>query len=196
MVENTDVLPGAVYRALAAAAASRRHPMHAPVVAGGDADARIMVLRGCDENLSALRFHTDLRSPKAAGFRADPRVTVLAYDPAERLQLRLKGLARVEGSGVEADKAWEATSPMGRRCYLAQHGPGACVAMPGASLPEALAGRRPTVEETLPGRANFAVLLVGVLTIDWLRLDSRGGVRAVLNRSSLAAPWQGGWVSP
>ncbi|WP_225204585.1 PNPOx family protein [Novosphingobium huizhouense] len=196
MVETTDALPAEVYRQLAAAVASRRHAMHAPVVAGGDGDARVMVLRGVDPALAALRFHTDARAPKVAALGVDPRVTVLGYDPAARVQMRLKGVARIEREGDAADAAWAATSTMGRRCYLALRAPGVAAATPGASLPEALAARRPTTAETAAGRLNFAVLLVSVLTIDWLRLDSRGGTRAVLQRAEPGAPWHGGWVAP
>ena len=195
-MDRTEDIVTDVARRLAAAVASRRHPMHAPVVAGGDGEVRIMVLRGADEGLCALRFHTDLRAPKVAAFRADPQVTVLGYDPAERVQVRLKGVARIESEGPLADAAWEATSLMGRRCYLAQRGPGEVLDGPGASLPEALSSRRPTAAETEAGRRNFAVLLVGVLTIDWLRLGSHGGTRALLQRAGLDDPWRGGWISP
>lgn len=192
----TEEILGDVKRRLQAAIATRRHAMHAPVVVDETGDARIMVLRGVDDGLATLRFHTDARSPKAALFARGAAATVLAYDPDERVQLRMKGVARIERAGPMADAAWAATSTMGRRCYLAEHAPGVPVAAPGATLPQALGQRRPTLEESEAGRTNFAVLLVSVLEIDWLQLDSRGGTRAVLRRAGLDAPWQGGWVSP
>lgn len=180
---------------LQAAAADRHHPMRTPVVATADADARMMTLRACAADLATLRFHCDVRSAKLAVLAADPRTGVLAYDPQARVQLRLTGQARVVQQGAEADAAWAQTALSSRRCYLAAAGPGAVLPAPGTALPEALRQRRPSLAESLPGRDNFAVVLVQVATLDWLRLDSQGGVRARLERAP-DGPWQGSWVAP
>lgn len=179
---------------LAAAVADRHAPMHTPVVATPDGDLRVMVLRHAAPDLAMLRFHTDARAPKVAQFGAGARASVLAYDPAARVQLRLSGRARIERDGPEAEAAWQAASAFSRRCYLAGQGPGAPLAEPGSALPEDLLARRPTEAETAQGRANFAVLLVAPDTLDWLRLDAHGGRRARFGRGATA--WEGGWVAP
>lgn len=187
-------LPADTARRLAQAVRDRDAAMHAPVVVTSDGDARIMVLRAADPTLAALRFHTDARSPKLAQFAADPRLTILAYDPHDRVQLRLTGLARVEQAGPVADAAWAAASALNRRCYLAQIGPGGALAAPGSALPADLQHRRPTLAETEAGRANFAVIVATITAIDWLQLGRDGGMRAQLHRAGDA--WQGAWVAP
>ncbi|MFN3423350.1 MAG: flavin-binding protein [Novosphingobium meiothermophilum] len=189
------LLADAAHR-LAEGARNRRHAMHTPVVGTADGDLRIMVLREAEADLACLRFHTDLRSPKAVLIGQGATVSVLAYDPVERVQLRMKGTGRIEHEGPVADAAWARAAASSRRCYLAEAGPGAELGGPGSALPEALLDRAPLLEETLPGRAHFAVLLVEVLSLDWLRLTHRGGERARFARSHAAAPWEGAWVAP
>lgn len=190
---------GAVFadavRRLVRASADRRSALHTPVVITGDGDARIMVLRAADAHLATLRFHTDTRAPKCAVLAADPRLSVLGYDPARRIQLRLSGRARIETRGAVADAAWAAASASSRRCYLAEAGPGAPLDAPGAALPAALRDRSPTLDETVPGRAHFAVLLFRAETLDWLRLGHDGGVRARFAREP-AGEWHGQWIAP
>lgn len=179
---------------LALALADRNAAMHAPVVVTADADARIMVLRAADPDLAALRFHTDRRAPKAAAIAVDPRLTILAYDPAARVQLRMSGCARVEGDGPVADGAWAVASPLSRRCYLAETGPSAPLPAPGSALPAHLSGHRPSLAESEAGRDSFAVIVARIDRLDWLRLDSHGGLRARLARTDQG--WQGGWIAP
>lgn len=189
-----DVLADARMR-LGRGAADRHHALHTPVVVTADADARIMVLRAVDPALAGLRFHTDTRAPKCAVIAADPRLTVLGYDPGRRIQVRLGGHARIETSGPLADAAWAAAAASSRRCYLAEAGPGAALDAPGSALPEALRTRSPALDETAPGRAHFAVLVFRAETLDWLRLGHDGGVRARFARDA-GGEWRGRWVAP
>lgn len=190
-----DVLGDALQR-LARAARDRRCAMHTPVVGTADGDLRMMVLREASANLATLRFHTDLRSPKASLIGEGAPVSVLAYDPEARVQLRLRGAGRIEHSGPAADAAWSSTSPSSRRCYLAETGPGGALEAAGSAIPDGLAQRSPTIAETFPARRNFAVLLVEVRSLDWLRLDHAGGTRARFVRADAGAPWHGEWIAP
>lgn len=190
-----DVLADAVQR-LTAAVRDRRCAMHTPVVGTADGDLRMMVLRQASADLATLRFHTDLRSPKAASIGDEALVSVLAYDPEARVQLRMRGRGRIEHSGPAADAAWSRTSPSSRRCYLAECGPGGALEAAGSAIPDGLSQRSPTIAETLSGRCNFAVLLVEVRSLDWLRLDHAGGIRARFVRPDAGAPWQGEWIAP
>lgn len=188
-----DIIADAQAR-LDAAVADRHAAMHSPVVGTPDGEMRIMVLRAAAPGLNALRFHTDARSPKVATIARYGRASVLAYDPAARVQLRLAGSARIEQHGALADAAWDAAAVFSRRCYLATHGPGAPLAEAGSALPADLLGRRPTLEETEAARDVFAVLVMEPDTLDWLRLDAQGGVRARFVRG--AQGWVGNWVAP
>ena len=179
---------------LVQAVRDRNAAMRAPVVVTGDGDARIMVLRAADADLSALRFHTDLRSPKVATIAADPRLTMLAYDPVARVQLRIGGTAQVETLGPVADAAWAAASPLSRRCYLAEAGPGAERETAGSALPPALRDHRPSLAQSEAGRDRFAVIVMRAERLDWLQLARDGGTRAEFVRKGTG--WQGAWIAP
>lgn len=189
-----EVLADAAGR-LAKAVKDRRSAMHTPVVGTADGDLRIMVLREVTPQLT-FRFHTDLRSPKCALIGAAAPVSVLAYDPEDRVQLRMRGEGRIETSGPIAETAWDRATSSSRRCYLAETGPGGVLEAPGSAIPKNLLHRAPTSDETTPGRANFAVLLVEMRSLDWLHLTHEGGVRARFSRESAAAPWQAMWLAP
>lgn len=190
-----SVLADAVDR-LATAAKDRRHPMHTPVVGTADGDMRIMVLREATPDLATLRFHTDLRSPKCALIGSGTPVSLLAYDPEARIQLRMRGEGRIENDGPVADAAWERATASSRRCYLAETGPSGVLEAAGSAIPDHLLHRAPTIDETFPGRANFAVLLVEVRSLDWLHLTHEGGTRARFTRANATALWDATWLAP
>lgn len=181
---------------LGQAARSRKAAMHTPVIGTADGDLRIMVLRECDAELTRLRFHTDARSPKVALLRVQPAVSLLAYDPAERIQIRARGIAWVEQSGPVADAAWVAATTFARRCYLTTAAPGALAAEPWSGLPPEFEGVNPAEDQLLPARANFAVVLVALTELDWLHLAHNGHRRAKFSRGDAGQPWQGTWAVP
>ncbi|MGV3510555.1 MAG: flavin-binding protein [Novosphingobium sp.] len=180
---------------LVKAVKDRRQAMHTPVVGTAEGDLRIMVLREVTPQLT-LRFHTDLRSPKCALIGGGAPVSVLAYDPDVRIQLRMRGEGRIETAGPIANAAWDRATASSRRCYLAETGPGGVLEVAGSAIPDHLLHRAPTIEETATGRANFAVLLVEVRSLDWLHLTHEGGTRARFTRASASAPWQATWLAP
>lgn len=189
MYETFDEVRADIAARLAAAASDRRSPMHTPVVATADADARVMVLRGFDPANCTLRFHTDVRSPKVAAIEADRRVAVVAYDRDASVQLRLRGAGRIERVGAAVDTAWAASTNFARRCYLSA-GPGAVSDAPTSGLPEQFEGVEPDDAELLPARENFALLLVEVAEVDWFSLAHTGHRRALLTRDG------GQWIAP
>lgn len=180
---------------LANAVKDRRNAMHTPVIGTADGDLRIMVLREATKELT-LRFHTDLRSPKCALIGSGAPLSVLAYDPEARVQLRMRGEGWIESRGPVANAAWDLATASSRRCYLAETGPSGVLEAAGSAIPEHLLHRAPTIEETASGRANFAVLLVEVRCLDWLHLTHQGGTRARFIREGATAPWQATWLAP
>lgn len=195
---SLDAVLADIWPRLMRGKADRRSPLHTlsvgTIAQDGRPDQRIMVLRGVDAVACSLRFHTDARSAKVI-FRPDQQpVSVLGYDPAAKVQLRLTGIARIHHNDSVADAAWAASTLSSRRCYLAQPGPGTEIAVADAGLPDHLADRVPTEGETLPARANFAVLVATIDTIDWLYLAAAGHRRARFIREG--AQWQGRWLIP
>lgn len=196
VAETLSAVLDEVRARLAQAARDRRSPMHVPVVGTADGDLRVMVLRGCAADLSALRLHTDARSPKVAAIAANPAINLLTYDPDARVQIRLRGTARVEIHGPVADAAWAEASAFARRCYMIEAGPGTRLDAPGSGLPAAVAGKLPSADQLLPARNNFAVILVEPVQLDWLHLAHAGHRRAQFTRAAVGQEWQGAWVVP
>lgn len=193
--ELRDVIDGA-WRLLGRGSADRRSPVHTPVVASvtadGLPDARVMVLRAADRATATLRFHTDARSPKCAALDGGA-VSVLAYHPGEAVQMRLGGVAEVVREGPLVDAIWVQATPFARRCYMVEAPPGSGLAAAGSGLPADVEGRKPTLAELVPARANFAIVLVRVTHLDWLHLAQTGHRRA---RFAVTNGWQGEWLVP
>ena len=161
---------------------NRDHGFHLPAVASlgrdGRPAVRTVVLRGVERNDRILRFHSDRRSPKLAELAAEPRLSLLFYDPAELTQLRIAARASIHGSDAVADAAWRETRLFSRRCYLQEPGPSQPVAGPTSALPPEFAERAPEPDESEAGRPNFAVVLCRIEAIDWFYLNARGHRRA------------------
>jgi len=193
MFEQLDEIRADCASRLIRAARDRKSPMHTPVIVTADVDARVMVLRAFDAANWTLRLHTDTRAPKARAIAADPRVAALFYDKGAKIQIRLRGEARIESRGPVADAAWAASTNFARRCYLGE-GPGAPSDAATSGLPPEFEGVEPDAVQLLPARENFAVLLIAVTVIDWLYLAHTGHVRAQFTRTG--DRWDGRWVAP
>ncbi len=131
------------------------------------------MLRKVDAEARWLQIHTDRRSHKVAEIAANPGVAVHFYDPAAKIQLRVRGTATVHGDGPDpvADAAWAATRSFSRACYRIDPGPGTALDRPdGYAMPEP--------EDPEVGRETFRVLRVHVSEIEWLYLAARGHRRA------------------
>lgn len=111
-----DAVLSEIAARLARAAADRRSAMRVPVVGTAEGNLRMMVLRACDPELALLRFHTDARSPKVGGVGQGSPVSILAFDPLDKVQIRARGLGRIETYGLVADAAWAEASVLARRC--------------------------------------------------------------------------------
>jgi 3-hydroxyisobutyrate dehydrogenase len=197
MFDTLDEVLADCRNRLIRAARDRKSPMHTPVIVTGDVDARVMVLRGFDAAAWTLRLHTDARAPKAKVIAADPRLAVLAYDKAAKIQIRARGWGEVLTQGPVVDEAWAASTAFARRCYLGE-GPGAASDTPTSGLPAAFEGVEPDEAQLVPARENFAVLRIALTSLDWLYLAHTGHVRAQFarRRGDAAEAWSGGWVSP
>ena len=186
-----------IWKRLGRGAADRRSPFHTPVVGSTDAQGhvqqRVMVLRNVNPASASIRFHTDFRSAKVAKAAAG-RVAVLGYDAGAKIQIRANGAAAIVTEGPEVEAAWSATSPSGRRSYLTTNAPGTFSDVATSGLAEAITTRLPTLEETLPGRTNFCLLVVTLDMLEWLHLAHSGHRRAAFARDG--ADWYGHWLVP
>lgn len=177
---------------------NRDSQCHTPVVATVGADGRpaqrVLVLREYDRENHILRFHTDARSDKISEIAEQPRCSVLLYDTAAKIQLRLGGMVRIETKGALSEQAWLDADNYARRCYLAMPGPGTPAEAPTSGLPAQLEGAKPSDAQLEPARSNFAILMVRVEIVDFLYLAHQGHRRARFERT--ADRWTGQWLVP
>lgn len=179
-IASLDDVMADIAARLTDAAQNRKSPMHVPAVASADAEVRTMVLRDFDAEEMTLRFHSDVRSPKIAAFEADSRAGVLLYDKDAKVQLRVRGTARIERDGPTAAAAWATGNNFARRCYLAPVPPGTVVDGPSPNLPEDVRDEQPSDERLeAKARENFCVLIVDIAEVDWLYLAHDGHRRAM-----------------
>jgi pyridoxamine 5'-phosphate oxidase len=172
---------------LATAAGSSRHPLHllsvATVDAGGAAEVRTVVLRGFDEVKREVRFHTDLRSGKAAAIRRDARVGLHWYDPEARLQIRIPATASLHHADDVARHGWEHSQPMSRACYLTAHRPGDEL----TSFPPAPAA---PMDGDDTGLKNFCVVRCRFDSVELLALHATGHERVRIDVTSNPVTWK------
>ncbi|MCO4092496.1 MAG: hypothetical protein HEQ34_11155 [Sphingorhabdus sp.] len=185
---------------IAAGVTNRNSPSHMPAVGTVDAlgmpQLRIMILRDVSRDTRTLRFHTDSRSIKAEQLRQNPATSVLIYDPAAKVQIRMSGKTHFTATGAVADIAWSASTPFARRCYMAEAAPGTPLAEPSSGLPDWIAGKQPEEDQLADYRPNFAALLVEIDTIEWLYLANAGHRRARWQWDAVQNSWAGRWLIP
>ncbi len=172
----------AVWRGLAAAVADRTSPWRTPVLASADADGadgRIVVLRAVDRDSARLTFFTDARAAKVAAVARQPRVAVVAWDPAAQRQVRLRGTGAVATAGPGVEAAWAQVPPSAGRAYRTVAAPGTPLATPDFADGDA---------------AHFAVLTVAVDHVEWLDLAGPAHRRAAFVCRD--GEWTGSWLVP
>ena len=198
MSDDLDTILTDIWTRWGRGSADRRSPFHTPVVASISVSdtpgQRIMVLRHVDRSGSTLRFHTDIRSGKAAQIAEHGTVSVLGYDAGAKVQIRASGTAEIITTGTIPDAAWAATSPSGRRSYLTTLAPGTISDHATSGLPKAYETTVPTLSESEAGRANFAIIVITLDRFEWLHLASTGHRRAAFTRSG--DTWAGKWLIP
>jgi pyridoxamine 5'-phosphate oxidase len=186
MDDTIEAALASAWALLVRAAADPRHPCRVVQLATTGTDGaphlRTVILRAVDPAERVLRIHTDRRSAKVAEIAAEQRVALLAWNPRAGVQLRLSGRAEVLMRGSAWQAAWNATSPRSRLDYAQADPPGTYVPAPPAA---------PSHPE--PER-NFAVILVTIDRLEWLRLAPGAHRRASFAWDSGVA--QGTWRVP
>ena len=185
---------------LSRGAADRHHGFHVPTLCTIGSDgapvARSVVLRRVIDEACEIVCHTDVRSDKVAEIARDPRVAWHFYAPELKLQVRVSAVAAIHTFDSRADEGWARSPLSSRRCYLAPRAPGSACDAPSPNLPAGILDRRPTEEESAPGRANFAVVVTRATAIDWLFLASEGHQRARFTHKVDGSGWDGSWIEP
>ena len=154
----------------------RGHHFHLLVLGTIDKDNkpqnRNVVLRKVDMAKSLIRFHTDIRSNKIIDIKNNNFISLLGYDKAHKLQIRLMAKAIIEESKEELSDVWSKMYPMSRECYRVTEAPGKVV----ASREEVLF--EDEGDDKLNGFENFVIINCHIISIETLFLHSSGHIRA------------------
>lgn len=178
-----DAVLDEVWHQLARGVSDASAPARTLVLATSGAEggeARMVVLRGSDRAADLLLLHTDALSPKVAELRADPRATLLAWDPQGHLQIRM----RVTATVTSADPAlWDALPETARRAYGGTPPPGTPMDAPGDW-------------RAAPERHRMAEIACRIREIDVLHLAAPAHRRALFSRADGRRHWTGQWIAP
>tara|TARA_R110002124_G_scaffold100107_4_gene246579 strand:- start:10075 stop:10701 length:627 start_codon:yes stop_codon:yes gene_type:complete len=178
----------------------RAAPFRTPVVASisedGEGrpipDSRIMVLRSFRASDRRITLFSDIRSAKIDQIKAYPTISVLFYDPAKRLQIRLAGRCEVHRADRLSEVSWQSLSSTNKRSYSIQPSPGTW-------LPQATAYNLSPKSEHGPASSsdasNFCVLETRYNRLEWLYLAPQGHRRALFTWDS-AAVADAHWLAP
>ncbi len=168
-------------------ARDRQLMAHTPTVATVDAAGvptlRTVVLRDCDPDSRALVFNTDRRSAKFEHLRRQPLAALHLYEPAEKIQLRLRCRVSLHTDDDIMLERWANTPQTSRVCYHVMQAPGVQLADPYAIENSA--------QRSSDGIANYAVVRAIVDELEWLYLSSAGHRRAryTWTNGEIAAQW-------
>ncbi|HTH48818.1 MAG TPA: pyridoxamine 5'-phosphate oxidase family protein [Candidatus Limnocylindria bacterium] len=180
-------LVGSIWTLLAMACHYPEEPWRLPVLTTlGESgpQARTVVLRETVPSARRLVAWTDVRSPKVAELRRDPRAQWLFYDARSGQQLRAASMVEVHHADSVTESAWVTVPASNRANYLQDLAPGTVV---GPRDP-----RRFTEPTEWP--SHFAVLVATVHELDWLWLCPDGHRRARFCWDG--ERWGGQWLVP
>tara|TARA_B100000029_G_scaffold507791_1_gene593197 strand:- start:1088 stop:1702 length:615 start_codon:yes stop_codon:yes gene_type:complete len=181
---NIDKIYSKIWELLYSGFQNRNSSFHLPVfICGGKNkfDGRIVVLRGADEKERKIWFHSDIRSNKIKILKKNPQATLLFYDKAEKIQLRILGKVKINYKNNTTKKSWKKTIHMSRQCYLGEKPPGSISSIPTSGLSESVDNLKYTVEESEIGYKNFCVIEAYIKSIEWLYLAAKGHRRSLFN---------------
>lgn len=186
----TETLLAKIWGQLGAAATSRS-PFNFLQLATAGLDGapqlRTIVLRRCDTTKVTLSFVTDMRSPKIRELRNDPRVSLVGFDPAASVQLRLSGVAAINDDETARLEMWQSLRERTLILFDAPHAPGTVLDDNGQPLQTG----EPSDEAPY---ARFALVTVTLNRLEWLDLSSEPHVRCSFDRDG--AIWRGAWLAP
>ncbi|HSF94586.1 MAG TPA: pyridoxamine 5'-phosphate oxidase family protein [Thermohalobaculum sp.] len=193
--DDLDAVIAFAWRELERAATDRDSPFrHAQLATTGPhgwPQLRTVILRHGDAGQRQVGFQTDRRSAKVAEITADTSVALVTQDRPRELQIRLWGQAATHAGDTLARAAWEGLYPPLRMPYRTVFAPGQIIGAPGSAdpTPEAIAPADPDT-----GFQNFALVLVRVVRVEWLRLRPGKGHRRA--RFEWGDGWEGNWLAP
>jgi 3-hydroxyisobutyrate dehydrogenase len=133
--------------------------------------SRVVVLREFNSKERYLRFHTDARAPKIKHFQKNSNASILGYDPALKIQLKLQGNVEVHLKDDVTIASWNESTTRSKKCYSVEGGSSLEI-----DNPAEYDIRDVNIED---GYLNFAVIKFTYTSLEFLYLKSSGHRRAV-----------------
>ena len=137
----------------------------------GKIASRVVVLREFNSKERYLRFHTDARAPKIKHFQKNSNASILGYDPALKIQLKLQGNVEVHLKDDVTIASWNESTTRSKKCYSVEGGSSLDI-----DNPAEYDIRDVNIED---GYLNFAVIKFTYTSLEFLYLKSSGHRRAV-----------------
>ena len=137
----------------------------------GKIASRVVVLREFNSKERYLRFHTDARAPKIKHFQKNSNASILGYDPALKIQLKLQGNVEVHLKDDVTIASWNESTTRSKKCYSVEGGSSLEI-----DNPAEYDIRDVNIED---GYLNFAVLKFKYTSLEFLYLKSSGHRRAI-----------------
>ena len=190
--ENLEEIQKKLWSMLDDAVINRSSPFRIPVFICADQkdiDGRIVVLRKSDKNKNVLQFHTDLRSPKVNILKKNKNASLVFYDKAEKIQLRIKVICEINNKNSVTEESWKKTQHISRRCYLTDSEPGSISDRPTSGVISKLEDFDYTMEQSEKGYENFTVIKCKIKSIEWLYLAAKGHRRAIFDFENNKNNW-------
>ena len=147
------------------------HTMVVASLDGENINSRVMVLREFNLQNKLMRFHTDYRSSKIQQLTACSSASVIGYDPALKVQIKLKGNIKVHFDDEITKSAWQNSTNRSKKCYSIKGGSTKLIKDP----------EKYDIQDFEPedGYDNFSVLIFTFTSLEFLYLKSSGHRRAI-----------------
>ena len=137
----------------------------------GKIASRVVVLREFNSKERYRRFHTDARAPKIKHFQKNSNASILGYDPALKIQLKLQGNVEVHLKDDVTIASWNESTTRSKKCYSVEGGSSLEI-----DNPAEYDIRDVNIAD---GYLNFAVIKFTYTSLEFLYLKSSGHRRAV-----------------
>ena len=137
----------------------------------GKIASRVVVLREFNSKERYLRFHTDARAPKIKHFQKNSNASILGYDPALKIQLKLQGNVEVHLKDDVTIASWNESTTRSKKCYSVEGGSSLEIDNPAEYDISDV-----NIED---GYLNFAVIKFTYTSLEFLYLKSSGHRRVV-----------------
>ena len=179
---DLDEIEREIYNLLIQGVKKRKSNFHNAVLGSVSYDnkpeIRTVVLRDFSQKNLNIKIHSDLRSKKIKELEKNNNISLLFYDEKKKIQIRVRGLARIHKS---YEPSWTKLSNWSKRCYLTSKAPGEESNDPTSGFPEKFSQDAPQNDESKKAIKNFSVIEIELNQIEWLFLASQGHRRAIFN---------------